>query len=59
MTKKVASVEKHGLLPTPPIPEDLPSIDLTDNSRQVLERRYLRRGEDGKPVETIMRCFGA
>ncbi|OQY33737.1 MAG: hypothetical protein B6243_06165 [Anaerolineaceae bacterium 4572_5.2] len=57
MTKKVASVEKHGLLPTPPIPEDLPSIDLTDNSRQVLERRYLRRGEDGKPVETIDEMF--
>ena len=39
---------KSGLLPTPPRPEDLPSIDLTDNARQVLVRRYVRRGQDGQ-----------
>ena len=57
MSKKIASVEKKGLLPTLPIPDDLPSIELTDNSKQVLERRYLRRGEDGKPIETIDEMF--
>lgn len=57
MTKKAAAVVKQGLLPTPPMPTNLPSIDLTDNSYQVLERRYLRRGEDGKPIETIDEMF--
>ena len=41
----------HGLLPTPPKPEGLPSIELSDNSVKILQKRYLRRGLDGKPVE--------
>ncbi|MBT3314484.1 MAG: ribonucleoside-diphosphate reductase, adenosylcobalamin-dependent, partial [Anaerolineae bacterium] len=57
MTKKATVARKQGLLPTPSIPTDLPSIDLTDNSRQVLERRYLRRGEDGKPMESVDEMF--
>ena len=57
MTKKAAVAVKQGLLPTPPLPTDLPSIDLSENSMQVLERRYLRRGEDGKPVETVDEMF--
>ena len=32
-------------------------IGLSDNSRQVLHKRYLRRGLDGKPVETIEGMF--
>ncbi|MBT3712957.1 MAG: ribonucleoside-diphosphate reductase, adenosylcobalamin-dependent, partial [Anaerolineae bacterium] len=56
-TKKATVAKKQGLLPTPPIPKDLPDIDLTDNSRQVLERRYLRRGEAGNPIETIPEMF--
>ena len=46
-----------GLLPTPPFPEDAQSIDLTENSKQVLARRYLRHGKDGNPVETIDEMF--
>ena len=46
-----------GLYPTPPIPEDLPSIDLTENSRQILLKRYLRHGKNGEPVETIDEMF--
>jgi ribonucleoside-diphosphate reductase alpha chain len=48
---------KHGLLPTPPMPDGLPKAQLTDNARQVLMRRYVRRGEDGKPVETVEEMF--
>ena len=48
---------RGSLLPTPTMPKDLPSIDLTDNSLKVLEKRYLRRGEDGKPVETVDEMF--
>src|SRR5574341_10595 len=32
-------------------------ITLTDNARTVLEKRYLRRGPDGKPGETIEQMF--
>lgn len=48
---------RNGLLPTPPRPEDLPSVDLTENARQVLIRRYVRRGMDGKPAETVEDMF--
>ncbi len=45
------------VLPTPPIPPDLPKVELTDNARQVLVRRYVRRGDDGKPAETVEEMF--
>jgi ribonucleoside-diphosphate reductase alpha chain len=32
-------------------------VKLTDNARTVLEKRYLRRGKDGKPAETIEEMF--
>ncbi|MBM2847139.1 MAG: Ribonucleoside-diphosphate reductase, partial [Anaerolineales bacterium] len=32
-------------------------VKLTDNARTVLEKRYLRRGPDGKPAETIEQMF--
>jgi ribonucleoside-diphosphate reductase alpha chain len=47
----------HGLLPTPPIPENLPPVELTDNARQVLVRRYVRRGRDSAPCETVEQMF--
>jgi ribonucleoside-diphosphate reductase alpha chain len=49
--------QKNGLLPTPPLPADLPPVALTENARQVLLRRYVRRGDDGKPVETVEEMF--
>ncbi|MDW8226289.1 MAG: ribonucleotide reductase N-terminal alpha domain-containing protein, partial [Anaerolineales bacterium] len=48
---------QSGLLPTPPLPPDLPPVVLTENARQVLLRRYVRRGDDGKPVETPEEMF--
>ena len=48
---------KHGLLPTPPMPKGLPNVELTDNARQVLIRRYVRRGDDGSPAETVEEMF--
>ncbi|HET6822732.1 MAG TPA: adenosylcobalamin-dependent ribonucleoside-diphosphate reductase, partial [Anaerolineales bacterium] len=47
----------NGLLPTPPMPEGLPRANLTDNARQVLMKRYVRRGDDGKPAETVEEMF--
>jgi ribonucleoside-diphosphate reductase alpha chain len=37
--------------------DKLREVPLTDNARVVLEKRYLRRGPDGKPVETIPQMF--
>lgn len=34
-----------------------PPVDLSENSRVVLQRRYLRRGLDGKPAETVTEMF--
>ena len=48
---------KNGLLPTPPMPEDLPKANLTENARKVLMKRYVRRGDDGQPAETVEEMF--
>ncbi len=45
------------LLPTPPLPEDVPGIELSNNAREVLSRRYLRKGQDGTPIETFEEMF--
>lgn len=37
--------------------ETTTGIPLSDNGRAVLERRYLRRGPDGEPVETVEEMF--
>ena len=39
----------------PPLP--LKELRLSENARTVLAKRYLRRGPDGKPVETIHEMF--
>jgi len=41
-----------------PLPPDLDrAIPLTDNARTVLRKRYLRRGDDGQPIETEQEMF--
>ncbi|HVN16336.1 MAG TPA: adenosylcobalamin-dependent ribonucleoside-diphosphate reductase [Anaerolineales bacterium] len=60
MVTKSASTttkSKHGLLPTPPMPKGLPRAQLTENARQVLMKRYVRRDDDGKPAETVEEMF--
>jgi ribonucleoside-diphosphate reductase alpha chain len=46
-------------VPSTPIPVDLKArpIKLTENARTVLQKRYLRRGEDGKPAENEAEMF--
>jgi ribonucleoside-diphosphate reductase alpha chain len=46
-----------GVKPTPPLPEKLPSVELADNARTVLSKRYLRKGEDGEPIESVEEMF--
>ncbi len=50
-------INSRGILPTPPIPDDLPTIELSDNARQVLTKRYIRKGKEGTPVETVDEMF--
>ena len=55
-------VDQHELVSpelsyTPPIPDGLPGIDLSENSQLVLSRRYLRKGKDGTPQETVEEMF--
>ncbi len=51
------TVSKNHKLNTPPIPTDLLGVELTGNARQVLVRRYVRRGDDGNPAETVEEMF--
>jgi len=57
MSNHSANSKPSSIPATPPLPAHLGKIELTDNARQVLERRYVRRGPDGKPAETIEEMF--
>ena len=50
-------LDRYGLLPTPDISSSLSEVQLTDNARQVLIRRYVRRDRQGKPAETVEGMF--
>ncbi len=51
------SRQSSTLLPLPSMPEGLPKVELTENARQVLIRRYVRRNPDGTPAETVEGMF--
>ncbi|MCS7246661.1 MAG: adenosylcobalamin-dependent ribonucleoside-diphosphate reductase [Anaerolineales bacterium] len=53
----VESQKQTTLISLPPLPEGLPKIELTENARQVLMRRYVRRNPDGTPAETVEGMF--
>jgi ribonucleoside-diphosphate reductase alpha chain len=58
MLKETKQQEKdQGLLPTPPLPKGLGQVELSENGRQVMIRRYVRRGRDGLPVESVEEMF--
>lgn len=50
-------IDRFGLIPTPEIPSGVPEVELTDNARQVLIRRYVRRNREGKPAESVEEMF--
>jgi ribonucleoside-diphosphate reductase alpha chain len=50
-------IPHSGLLPTPPLPKNLPAVNLTENARQVLLRRYVRRGDNGERIESVEEMF--
>jgi ribonucleoside-diphosphate reductase alpha chain len=57
VAKSAETKVKNGLLPTPAMAKGLPRASLTDNARQVLMKRYVRRGDDGKPAENVEEMF--
>ncbi len=57
LTESPTSKAANGLLPTPPLPAGLQQVELSENARQVLVRRYVRRGQDGEPAETVEEMF--
>jgi ribonucleoside-diphosphate reductase alpha chain len=50
-------IDRYGLIPTPEMPSGISEVHLTDNARQVLIRRYVRRDREGKPAESIEGMF--
>ncbi|MBX3049534.1 MAG: adenosylcobalamin-dependent ribonucleoside-diphosphate reductase [Anaerolineales bacterium] len=55
--KPTKSSDTDGLLPTPQLPKSLKRIKLSDNALEVFKRRYMRRGQDGKPVEKVEETY--
>ncbi|MDO9545747.1 MAG: adenosylcobalamin-dependent ribonucleoside-diphosphate reductase [Pelolinea sp.] len=45
------------MLSTPPLPDELPQVELSENSYQVLTRRYIRKGVNGELIETPEEMF--
>ena len=45
------------MLPSVTAEADHPGLSLPENSLAVLRRRYLRRGPDGQPAETVEEMF--
>jgi ribonucleoside-diphosphate reductase alpha chain len=56
MTQPIVS-NSDKTLPTPSLPPDLPQVDLSENSYQVLTRRYIRKGDNGELSETPEEMF--
>ncbi|MEW6580678.1 MAG: LAGLIDADG family homing endonuclease [Chloroflexota bacterium] len=55
--EKTVDTRSNGFQKTPLPPDLARPIALTDNARTVLRKRYLRRGDDGQPVETEQEMF--
>lgn len=56
-SQEMVDKSRYGLFPTPPVPDDLPKIELTENARAVFFRRYVRKDLEGRPVETPEETF--
>ncbi len=55
MTSKTQN--RNGLETTPPLPTTLNEITLSENARQVLIKRYVRRDEEQQPAESVEEMF--
>ncbi len=49
--------DQEPIAQRPVLPDDLGKVELSDNARTVLTKRYIRRGADGRPAETVEGMF--
>ncbi len=47
----------HSPNPADVLPEDLPSADLSENARIIMAKRYLKKNEEGEPIEEPEQMF--
>ena len=57
MTSDLESPMPEPFIYDDSVPGDLPAADLTENARLVLARRYLKKDEEGRPVESPETMF--
>ncbi len=58
MVKNVdPQVQIQGVKTIPSLPAGAQEVDLSDNALEVFKRRYIRKGEDGKPIESKEETF--
>ena len=48
-------VEENNSIPA--IPEGMPDVELSENAFEVFRRRYMRKGENGEPIESKEETF--
>jgi ribonucleoside-diphosphate reductase alpha chain len=48
---------KSNIESRPPLPEDAPLVELSENSRMVLSKRYVRKDAQGNPAESVEEMF--
>ena len=50
-------IQNSTIINIPKIPSDLPTAVFTENGLEILKKRYLRKGDNGEPVETVDEMF--
>jgi ribonucleoside-diphosphate reductase alpha chain len=55
--KPVRVTEDHAQDARPPLPDSARTVDLSENARTVLSKRYIRRDKSGLPTETPEEMF--
>jgi len=50
-------ISDPNIFTTPSLPNGMIQVDMSENARQVFERRYTRRGPDGDLIETAEETF--
>jgi len=50
-------VQIQGVKTHPSLPAGAPEVELSENALEVFKRRYIRKGEDGEPIESKEETF--
>lgn len=58
MVKNVKpQVQNNAVKALPALPDGAPTVELSENAFEVFKRRYIRKGEDGEPIESKEETF--